>query len=217
MGRGAVSDLDGVVDMTTTNRLRSSVHTQWMALGGALVVLAGVLVAWALSRAADRVQVVQVAQQVQAGQVITADDLTVTGIAYDTQLQGLVPAVSLGELEGRVAAIDLQPGALLQVGMWRGEPVMAPGEQRVGVVLSAGRLPEGLAQGDTAWAAAMDPADPTSPVAVRVLTAAITSEGANALTLAVASDSSVVVARLAAAEQLVLVGDPPATSTEVAS
>ena len=94
---------------------------------------------------------------------------------------------------------------------------MAPGEQRVGVVLSAGRLPEGLAQGDTAWAAAMDPADPTSPVAVRVLTAAITSEGAIALTLAVASDSSVVVARLAAAEQLVLVGDPPATSTEVAS
>ena len=76
--------------MTTKNRVRSSVRTQWMALGGALVVLAGVLVAWALSRAADRVQVVQVAQQVQAGQVITADDLTVTGIAYDTQLQGLV-------------------------------------------------------------------------------------------------------------------------------
>lgn len=203
--------------MTTTDRVRSSVRTQWMALGGAMVVLAGVLVAWALSRAADRVQVVQVAQGVQAGQVITVDDLTVTGIAYDTQLQGLVPAVSLNELEGRVAAIDLQPGALLQTGMWRAEPAMAPGEQRVGVVLSPGRLPEGLAQGDTAWAAPMDPADATAPVAVRVLTAALTPEGATALTLAVSSDASVVVARLAAAEQLVLVGDAPAIVVEDAS
>ena len=217
MGRGLADDLDGVVDMTTTNRVRSSVRTQWMALGGALVVLAGVLVAWALSRAADRVQVVQVAQAVPAGQVITVDDLTITGIAYDTQLQGLMPAVSLDELAGRVAAIDLQPGALLQSGMWRGEPVMAPGEQRVGVVLAPGRLPEGLAQGDTAWAAAMDPADSTAPVAVRVLTAAVTPEGATALTLAVANDSSVVVARLAAAELLVLVGDAPATVAEDAS
>lgn len=217
MGRGAVGDLDGVVDMTTTTRVRSSVRTQWMALGGAMVVLAGVLVAWALSRAADRVQVVQIAQAVPAGQIITVDDLTVTGIAYDAPLQGLVPAVSLAELDGRVAAIDLQPGALLQAGMWRGEPVMAPGEQRVGAVLSPGRLPEGLAQGDTAWAAAIDPADPTPPVAVRVLTAAVTPDGATALTLAVSSESSVVVARLAAAEQLVLVGDAPAIVVEDAS
>ncbi len=198
----------------TMTRVRSSVRTQWMALGGALVVLAGVLVAWSLSRAADRVQVVRLAQAVQAGEMITLDDLTVTGIAYDGQLQGLVPAVSLAELDGRVAAIDLQAGALLQTGMWRSEPAMAPGEQRVGVVLSPGRLPEGLVQGDTAWAAALDPADPTAAVAVRVLTVAITPEGATTLTLAVANDSSVVVARLAAGEQLVLVGDAPTAAVE---
>jgi hypothetical protein len=208
LGRSAHGDLDGVVDMTTS-RLRSSVQTQWMALGGALVVLAGVLVAWALSQAADRVQVVQVAQEVQAGQVITADDLTVTGIAFDSQLQGLVPAGSLAELDGRVAAIDLQPGALVQVGMWRATPVLAPGEQRVGVVLKPGRFPDGIAQGDTGWAASMDPADPAAPVAVRVLDASVTADGATSLTLAVDADAAVTVARLAAAEQLVVVGEPP--------
>ncbi len=197
----------------TTSRLRSSVQTQWMALGGALVLLAGVLVAWALSRAADRVQVVQVAQAVTAGQVISVDDLTVTGIAYDTQLQGLVPAVSLAELDGRVAAIDLQPGALLQVGMWRSTPVLAPGEQRVGVVLKPGNLPDGMAQGDTGLAAALDPADTTAPVPVRVLAASVTADGAVSLTLAVSAESAVVVARLAAAEQLVIVGDPPVVAT----
>lgn len=196
----------------TTNRLRSSVQTQWLALGGALVVLAGVLVAWALSSATDRVQVVQMVQAVPAGEVITADDLTVTGVAYDSQVQGLVPASSLAELDGRVAAVDLQPGALVQVGMWRSDPALAPGEQRVGVVLPPGRLPEGFAQGDTGVAAALDAADPTGTVPVRVLAASVTAEGSTSLTLAVASGVAVAVARLAASEQLVIVGEPPAAS-----
>ena len=196
----------------TTTRLRSGVQTQWLALGGALVVLAGVLVAWALSRATDRVHVVQVAQAVQAGEMITTDDLTVVGVAFDSQLQGLVPAASLGDLDGRVAAIDLQPGALLQTGMWRSDPALAPGEQRVGVVLPPGRLPDGFAQGDTGIAAALDAADPSGAVPVRVLAASITPEGSTSLTLAVSADSAVAVARLAASEQLVIVGEPPVVS-----
>lgn len=198
----------------TTNRLRSSVQTQWLALGGALVVLAGVLVAWALSRATDRMHVVQILQAVPAGEVITADDLTVTGIAYDSQVDGLVPAASLEDLDGRVAAIDLQPGALVQVGMWRTDPALAPGERRVGVVLPPGRLPDGFAQGDTGTAAALDPADPAGAVPVRVLAASVTPEGDTSLTLAVSAESAVSVARLAASEQLVIVGEPPASSTD---
>jgi hypothetical protein len=201
-----------MVDMTTT-RLRSSVQTQWLALGGALVVLAGVLVAWALSRATDRMHVVQLAQAVPAGEVITADDLTVTGIVYDSQVQGLVPAASLGDLEGRVAAIDLQQGALVQVGMWRTDPALAPGERRVGVVLPPGRLPDGFAQGDTGIAAALDATDPAGGVPVRVLASSVTAEGNTSLTLAVSGDSAVAVARLAASEQLVIVGEPPVSST----
>ena len=141
---------------STTTRPRTSPlqhsigrgRTQWLAMGAALVVLAGVVVAWALSSAGHRVLVVQVAQPVAAGSIIDAADLMTTGVAFDPGVEALVPAASLDALIGRVAAIDLEPGVLLQRGMWRdGEPLVA-GEQAVGAVLEAGRFPLGLGVGD---------------------------------------------------------------------
>ncbi|MEN9645177.1 MAG: hypothetical protein RL238_1846 [Actinomycetota bacterium] len=196
--------------MKTDRRVRSQVRTQWLALGGALVVLAGVVVAWALSSAADRVQVVKVVQEVPAGQPIPVEALAVTGVAYDAGVDGLVPSASLADLSGRIAAIDLRPGALVQTGMWRDTPALYAGEQRVGVVLRAGRLPADLGQGDTAVAAAVDAADPFVPAGVRVLDAVPGTDGTTALTLAVPEADAVAVARLAANDLLVLVGDAPA-------
>ena len=109
-------------------RARSRVRTQWMALGAALVVLAGLLVAWGLSNAADRVEVVQLASDVSAGDVFEATDLALASVAYDGAVVGLVPAGSLKSLVGRVAAIDLQAGALVQSGMWRDDSDLAFGE-----------------------------------------------------------------------------------------
>lgn len=182
-------------------------RTQWLALGGALVVLAGVLVAWALSKAADRVQVVQVAVEVSAGEVIGADDLLLVGVAHDGSVSQLVPASQAQDLVGKVAAVDLQVGMLLQTGMWRTTPTLSAGEQRVGVVLKAGRFPADLGQGDMAVAAALDPADSLVPVTVRVLEVTTTPDGTTALTLAVPDAAAVAVARLGADEQLVLVGN----------
>jgi len=198
--------------MSRKSRIRSRVRTQWLALGAAFVVLAGVLVAWALSSAADRVQVVQVAAEVPAGQVITADDLTLTGIAYDADLQGLVPAVSLEALTGRVAAIDLQPGSLLVAGMWRDAPLIADGEEAVGAVLKAGRFPGGLARGDIAIAAPVDAESTAAPVVVRVIDAEPGLEGDLFVTLAVPAERSVAVAQLAANDLLLLVGQTTATA-----
>lgn len=197
-------------------KVRSRVRTQWLALSAALVVLAGVLVAWALSNAADRVQVVQVAQTVQAGDVIDAADLTVAGVAFDAEVNGLVPADSLAALVGRVAAIDLQPGALLQVGMWRDAPQLAAGEEAVGALLKAGRFPTGLARGDLAIAApvdaaAVDAAAVGITVAVRVIDAELGADGDLSVTLAVPADQSIAVAQLAATDRLLLVGQPMAT------
>jgi hypothetical protein len=186
---------------------RVSVRTQWTALAGAFIVLAGVVVAWALARAADRVQVVQIAQEVRAGEIISADDLVLAGVAHDGTVAALVPAAAAETAIGKVASIDLQPGALLQSGMWRDAPTLGAGEQRVGVVLQPGRFPDDLGRGDTAVAAPLDPADPLVPVGVRVLDVAVTPEGATTLTLAVPGAAAVSVARLGAAEQLVLVGD----------
>lgn len=203
--------------MKTNRTVRSRVRTQWMALGGALVVLAGVLVAWALSSAADRVQVVQVVQEVPAGQPIPVEALAATGVAYDAGVDGLVPSASLADLAGRIAAIDLQPGVLVQTGMWRDTPPLTTGEQRVGVVLRAGRLPSDLGQGDTAVAAAVDAADPFVPAAVRVLDAVPGADGTVSLTLAVPEVDAVSVARLAANDLLVLVGAAPAGGSGTAT
>jgi len=145
-------------------RVRGRVQTQWLALAAALVVLAGVLVAWGLSKAAGRVEVVQVARPVQAGNELALDDLQITGVAYDGQVTGLVPATSLERLVGRVAAVDLEAGALMQVGMWADAPAVAEGEDRVGAVLKAGSYPADLARGDVALAAALDSLDsPAEP------------------------------------------------------
>lgn len=124
------------------------VRTQWTALAAALVVLAGVVVTWAVSSAGRRVQVVQVAQQVEAGSPIEVADLITAAVAFDPGVEGLVPAASLDALLGRIAAIDLEPGVLLQRGMWRDGESLLDGERAVGAVLSAGRFPPGLAPGD---------------------------------------------------------------------
>ena len=184
-------------------RVRSKVHTQWLALGAALVVLSGVLVAWGLSQAADRVQVVQVAREVKAGHVLDAADLTVAGVAYDGAVHGLVPAASLQALVGRVAAIDLTPGALVQVGMWSNVAALGAHEQRVGAVLAAGRYPSGLARGDVAVAAPIDVSATMAPVDVRVLDAEVGADGNLSVTFAVDEASAVAGAQLAATDQLV--------------
>jgi len=189
------------------SRVRSRVRTQWMAMAAALVVLAGVLVAWALSNAADRVQVVRVAQQVPAGEVIDAADLTLVGVAFDAEVQGMVPASSLAALVGRIAAVDLEPGVLLVTGMWSDAPETLPGEEAVGAVLRAGRFPLGLARGDVALAAPLD-ASAAAPVTVRVIEVQVGADGDISVSLAVAAEHAVAVAQLAASDQLLLVGQP---------
>ncbi|MFZ9629590.1 MAG: hypothetical protein ACO3C1_09610 [Ilumatobacteraceae bacterium] len=205
-------------------------RTQWLAMGAALVVLAGVLVAWALSSAGRRVLVVQVAQPVAAGSVIDAADLVTTGVAFDPGVEGLVPAASLDVLIGRIAAVDLEQGVLLQRGMWRDGESLAEGEQAVGAVLDAGRFPLGLGVGDVVLGAPLGaaalavgdgapsgaPADATgsvgddaSPaVTMRVTDLVALDNGSVSVSFAVAARDAVLVAQLSATGQLVVVRLP---------
>lgn len=212
-------------------KVRSRVRPQWLVFAAALVVLAGVLVAWGMQQATARVKVVQLLRAVPSGQPFQADDLGTVGIAYDTTVEGLVPAESLDRLVGRVAASDLQPGQLVQLGMWRDQAALRPGERSVGAVLRAGRMPVGMVAGDVAVAAQMldsaamaattiappagvasaDGAEPavaatTQPVVVRLIDVQITADGNQLVTLAVPEVSAVTVAQWSATEQLVLVG-----------
>lgn len=188
-------------------------RAQWLALAAALVVLAGVLVAWALTDAANRVSVVQVARAVPAGAVIGEDDLTVAGVAFDQGVQELVPAESLAALVGRTASVDLRAGSLVVSGMWREGPQLAPGEDEVGAVIDQGRFPNGLSRGDEALAAPIDAALGTGATTVRVMHVAVTEDGDLAVTLAVPSEFAVEVAQLAATDQLLLIGHDSGVAT----
>lgn len=210
-------------------------------MGAALVVLAGVVVAWALSSAGRRVLVVQVAQPIGAGTVIDAADLMTTGVAFDPGVAGLVPAASLDALIGRVAAVDLEVGVLLQHGMWRdGEPLVE-GEQAVGAVLEAGRFPLGLGIGDVVIGAPLGAAaltigdgsagtgstsgeratgstegaaDLTSPdvMTMRIIDLVVLDNGSVSLSFAVPNASAITIAQLAATGQLVVVRVPSGTT-----
>ena len=188
---------------------RSQLRAQWLVLAAALTLLAGVLVAWSLDRAADRVEVVSVARPVAAGSVITADDLTLTAIAFDTPVTGLAPANSLDALVGRVATVDLEPGVLLSTGMWADGTELSPGERTVGALVDAGSYPAGITAGSRVQAVALSGgADEQTAVIARVLDADTDARGALLVTLAVPEGEAARLARLAAADQLVLVGVP---------
>lgn len=200
---GPGAELD--TDHTTASRTRA--RTQWLVFAAALTVLAGTLVAWGLGRAAARVEVVSIARPVAAGSTLSADDLTLSAIAVDGTVRGLVPAGSLERLIGRVAAIDLEPGTLLMVGMWTDGTQLRADEQTVGAVLEAGHFPSGMAPGGSALAVATDDALDVA-VPVRLLDATVDETGKLHVTLATPADRAVEVARLAALDALVLVGLP---------
>lgn len=200
-------------DEADAARSRARARTQWLVFAAALTVLAGTLVAWGLGRAAARVEVVSVARPVAAGAALTADDLTTVGVAVDGTVHGLVPAGSLDRLVGRTAAIDLEPGTLVSVGMWTDGTQLRADEQTVGAVLEPGRFPAGLAPGGQALAVSTgDGAD--APVAVRLLEADLDDTGNLHVTLAAPADRAIVLARLAALDGLVLVGLPASPGTE---
>jgi flagella basal body P-ring formation protein FlgA len=199
-----------VVTPGRNSRVKSRVRAQWLVLAAALTVLAGLLVAWALAGAADRVDVVSMARPVAAGTVIQLDDLTVAHVAFDGEVQGLVPATSMDALVGRMATVDLPAGSLLTAGMWADATGLTAGERTVGAVLDAGRFPIGLAQGSAALAVAID-GEPAG-VAVRVVDATTTEAGELRITLAVPDADASRIAQLAATDRLVVIGMPATTA-----
>ena len=192
------------------------VRTQWMALAAALVVLAAVVVAWALGEVAHRVAVLQVVRAVEAGAPIDALDLAVAEVAFDPTVDGLMPASAVDDVVGQAAAFDLRPGMLLQRGMWHDLPMLEQGEHSVGAVLAPGSYPGDLVAGRHAFAVALAGDAESAPpvaVAVRVLEAHVHEDGSLSVTLAVGAAEAAVIAEHAATGRLALVGVPTTGGT----
>lgn len=173
--------------------------------------------------------VVQLARPVAAGAAFEIDDLTLTGVAVEPGVDALVPAASLDALVGRIAVVDLDAGVLLQRGLWRNGSALRDGERAVGAVLDAGRFPRGLTVGDIVVGDSIaDPATssldafvdvgrtdatsttvvdaPALPAVMRVIDLVALDDGRLSISLAVPIASAIEIARLAATDQLVVVG-----------
>ena len=93
-------------------------RARWSAGHVVMVIAAlaaGLLNLVVLRAGDDRVGVAVVARPVAAGDALTATDLRVARVAADRSLlPGLVPAESLGTVDGWVAASELEAGQLLR-------------------------------------------------------------------------------------------------------
>jgi len=92
-------------------------------------------------------EVLVAAQQIRAGEVIGPSDLGAVSVA-SSQLRG-IPVSDRDRIVGQTAALDVAAGQALVSADVGGGAGPAPGEAVVGLSLEAGRLPVGLAVGDT--------------------------------------------------------------------
>lgn len=116
--------------------------------GGVVLVLAAALaVGLAVLRAGDKVSVIVMARPVPAGHTITAADLTTAEMAGDS-----IPAYAgkhQSEVIGKVAAVGLVKGEVLNPDMISARASTPPGYLLAGVLLKPGQLPAaGVSAGD---------------------------------------------------------------------
>ena len=160
----------------------------------------------------NSVSVVSVTRTVYRDQLITEADLGITSAVPATGLD-LVPSDQLPAIIGRTAQLDLTQGTLLSPRSF-GDPATEPGHVRLGLRLAAGRIPAApLPPGARVLLVPVgrDGADPPSGASVvgRVATAASTlPDGAALVDVSIAEAEAERVARLAAADQVVLVQLP---------
>ena len=188
-----------------------------------MVVVVGCALAFAVAAThlGSRQPVLVVARAVPAGSVIDDSDLAVVRISTDAALRP-VAASQRTSIVGRTAAVPLAAGTLLSASEL-GPPVgLRAGEAAVGVALKAGQYPPGLAQGATVrvvdvGAPSSTGAGTTSAGVTVVNSATVTSvslPGADTAAttvvgLEVPEVQADLVAALAAAGRIALVGVPP--------
>jgi hypothetical protein len=133
------------------------------------------------TQAGRKVPVVVVVSQVPAGQVVARSDLSTVEVAGSVRA---IAGANLSSAVGKVAAVTLLPGMLLQRSMIADGQLIAPGQAQVGVAVAAGNLPaDGLSPGDAVQVLGVPPAasaaSDADPVA-RVLAPAATVFAAQA-------------------------------------
>ncbi|MBJ7610080.1 MAG: hypothetical protein JF887_11720 [Candidatus Dormibacteraeota bacterium] len=118
------------------------------------------------------VDVVALTTAVPAFSSLRADQLRVVTILQTSSVNGLVPATGKTSVVGRIARIDLPPGALLRSAELApaGSPWPRAGQALVGLALKPGQIPaEGVNVGDVVAAVAVPPGQQGQVVPVMVV------------------------------------------------
>lgn len=119
-----------------------------LVAGVAMVAVGALAVAWLVSSAGQRTDVVVMVRDVAYGSTIVAGDLGTTAVSVDRTVQ-LVPADDASTLVGQVAATNLARGSLVEPTDVTATGVVGIDEVLVPLPLPADRFPAGgLAAGD---------------------------------------------------------------------
>jgi hypothetical protein len=115
------------------------------AAGALLVLLCGITSAALASAGHDRLKVLALARDVQAGQVLSGDDLRIAELS-GTGLQAIAATGASAAL-GQTLTASMPAGTLLNASMLTPAPVPATGQQLVAVAVKPGGVPEQAAPG----------------------------------------------------------------------
>ncbi|MCA0296579.1 MAG: SAF domain-containing protein [Actinobacteria bacterium] len=195
-----------------TSPLRARRNLRWMAVGVLAICLSGLGAALLYGNLSNAQTVITVKRTVYRDQVITAADLGVTSAVPASGVE-VVPADRIDEVVGQAALYDLAEGSLLSPRAY-GAPVVEVGSVRLGLRLAAGRLPSAPMPPGTEVLLVPVGRDGGEPpagasIAGRIATSAsVLPDGASIVDVSVASAEAERVARLAAADQLVVVRLP---------
>ena len=121
---------------------RSEVRWRWpeLTVGLMVVGLSAMGGLWLHARSVDRSPVLVLRADVARGEVLDRDDLRVAEINTDDELNVLSPD-RVGEIEGRVAVMDLGSGTVVSLDQFSGGGLVAPGDGVVGLALDPGEYP----------------------------------------------------------------------------
>lgn len=196
-----------------TSRLPLVRNRTQLIAGIGFVALSALLIATLFIRSSHRDQVLALAHDVAAGQVIQHGDLRSVGVASDNPIATIKTADARLAI-GRVATANLAAGTLLSPSTVNSAPTLAPGQATVGAALKPGQFPTSLRVGDKVLAV-VTPSTGTSttaatlpnPVSATVADIGRSDEATGASTLSLTLDQSLapVVAAAGAAGNLSLV------------
>ena len=157
-GRAGVSgDGDRALSPFRLESSRRRVQVPQLLVAVLLVALSALAALVLFSRVAARDPVLALANDLERGQVITAEDLRVVYLGTDDPIS-VVPSDGLSSLVGLMAVADLEGGTIVTPAHFVAGAVLADGEGVVGLALSPGEYPTlRLAPGDLVDVISTDP------------------------------------------------------------